>query len=274
MTTKVSIILPTYNGSKTIEKSIRSVIAQSFQDWELLIIDDGSTDNIKSILAPFTKEESRILYVRNEFNQGIQKSLNLGLNLAKGEYIARIDDDDEWINKDKLKKQVEFLDSNKDYVLIGTGAVAVLETGDAINGYWMPNSDEQIRSEILFKNCFIHSTVMFRKEVALELGGYDENEDFKHIEDYHLWLLMGLKGKMMNLYDLMINFRISSNSISNLNKKDQLLKNIALIKLFKGLYPNYRKAWIARKILVIFYKFFTRLSDKIKISLISKYKSF
>lgn len=275
MTTKVSIILPTHNGSKTIEKSIRSVIAQSFQDWELLIIDDGSTDNIKSILAPFTKEESRIFYARNEFNLGIQKSLNLGLNLAKGEYIARIDDDDEWTDEDKLRKQVEFLDSNQDHVLVGTCANVIDERGVKISEYVLPEGDEEIRNKLLYKNCFIHSSVVYRRDQTLSLGGYDEGEETKHVEDYHLWLLLGQKGRLANLGDRMINFRRSSSSISSKNKLHQLKKDLFLIKMFKGLYPNYRKSLFLRIIIVIFYRIFDSIvPDKFKNFLIRKYKSF
>lgn len=274
MNTRVSIILPTYNGAKTIEKAIKSVISQSFKDWELLIIDDGSTDNLKSILIPFIKEENRISYIRNESNLGIQKSLNLGLNFAKGEYIARIDDDDEWINKNKLQKQIEFLDLNQDYVLVGTGAQVVAETGEKVCEYLMPEKDEEIRKKILFKNCFIHSSVIFRKEKVLDLGGYDESESFRHIEDYHLWLLLGQKGKMLNFCDLMINFKIGFYSISSKNKLDQLKKNISLIKLYKKMYPNYRKAIFSRRVIVFFYKFFDILPNKTKLFLIGKYKSF
>ena len=274
MSVKVSIILPTYNGAKNIEKAIRSVIDQSFKDWELLIIDDGSTDNIKTVLIPFIKEESRILYIKNESNLGIQKSLNLGLSFAKGEYIARIDDDDEWIDKDKLKKQVEFLDLNPDYVLVGTGTIAVVETGEKVCEYRLPEKDENIRKEILFKNCFIHSSVMFRKEIVLDVGGYDENESFKHIEDYHLWLLLGQKGKMANLPDLMVNFMIGNHGISSNNKLDQLKKDIRLIRLYKSLYPNYWIALFSRKIFVLLFRIFNALPNKFKLSLIGRYKSF
>lgn len=274
MNKKVSIILPTHNGAKTIEKSIRSVINQSFTDWELLIIDDGSTDNVKSILIPFIKEESRISYIKNESNLGIQKSLNLALSFAKGEYVARIDDDDEWIDKDKLKKQIDFLDSNQDYILIGTGAHVVNETGDVVCEYWMPEKDEEIRKKILFKNCFIHSSVVFRKEAVLDVGGYDESESNKHVEDYHLWLLLGQKGKIKNFNDLMINFKVSPGSISSNNKLDQLKKDISLIKLYRDLYPNYKKALFFRYLIVFFYKIFSILPSSFQDLLIRKYKSF
>src|SRR4030042_3106655 len=98
---KVSIILPTYNGGRFITKAIKSVLGQSFADYEFLIVDDGSTDNTPEIVKEFSRKDKRIRYVREETNQDFQQALNQGLQLAEGEYIARIDDDDIWIDEDK-----------------------------------------------------------------------------------------------------------------------------------------------------------------------------
>ena len=114
----ISIILPVYNGENRLKEEIESVISQSYMDWELLVIDDGSTDNIKDIIDNFVKNDSRIRYIRSETNLGIQKTLNKGLKEARGKYIARIDDDDIWIDKDKLKVQLEFLENNKNYLFV------------------------------------------------------------------------------------------------------------------------------------------------------------
>jgi teichuronic acid biosynthesis glycosyltransferase TuaG len=104
----ISIILPTYNGATYISRAIESVAAQSYTDWELLVIGDGSTDTTAGIVAEYIKKDSRIQYVKNDSNLGIQKSLNRGLHLAQGKYIARIDDDDQWIDTEKLTKQLNF----------------------------------------------------------------------------------------------------------------------------------------------------------------------
>ena len=121
----VSILLPAYNGSKRIEGAIRSVIGQTYTNWELLVIDDGSIDKTAEIVDNFTKNDTRIKYIKNEFNLGIQKTLNYGLRESKGEYIARIDDDDIWCDKEKLNKQVDFLNTNPKCVLVGTGVIIV-----------------------------------------------------------------------------------------------------------------------------------------------------
>src|SRR3989344_3196134 len=100
----ISVLLPTYNGGRFITKAIESVLKQSFGDFELIVIDDGSSDYTPKIVEEFARKDSRIIFVKNKENLGIQKTLNRGLSLAKGIYIARIDDDDEWADKNKLSE--------------------------------------------------------------------------------------------------------------------------------------------------------------------------
>src|SRR3989344_5200202 len=180
----VSIIMPAYNGAEWIKSAILSVLPQSFADFEFIIINDDSSDNTEEIVTAFTKYDKRIKYIKNEHNLGVQKTRDIALSISLGEYIAEIDQDDEWLDKDKLKKQIEFLENNKDYVLIGTGVIVVDEKGKEIFRHINPELDKNIRREILKKNCFFHSSVVFRKNIALECGGYSESEDIKHIEDY------------------------------------------------------------------------------------------
>ena len=142
---RISIILPTYNGAKYIRKAIESVISQNFFDWELMIINDGSTDNTEEIIEEYKSKDNRIVYIKNDSNLGIQKTFNKGLGEAKREYVARIDDDDEWIDKDKLTNQVEFLDNNQDYVLVGTGVIIVDVSDKEVVKYLVPTRDNEIR---------------------------------------------------------------------------------------------------------------------------------
>lgn len=260
---KISIILPTYNGGKYIRRAIESVVTQSFKDWELLVIDDGSTDNTKEIVESFNNPQ--IIYLKNEKNLGIQKTLNRGLKEAKGEYIARIDDDDEWVDSQKLEKQFNFLDENKNYVLIGTGVIVVNEEGEELFRYLLPSEDEDIRSKILGKNCFVHSSVMFKKDTALKFGGYDESANTRHVEDYDLWLKLGTVGKFANLPTHAVKFTQRKGSISGKNKIEQFKKNITLIKTYKNKYPKYIGAFIRAYVRLIIYGFI--LKSPIKFSL-------
>ena len=117
---RVSVILPAYNGERFIGRSIKSVLSQRLESFELIVIDDGSSDDTNSIIREFVGRDSRVRHLSNKENLGIQKTLNIGIRESRGEYIARIDDDDEWSDNDKLSRQVDFLDGNKDYVLVGT----------------------------------------------------------------------------------------------------------------------------------------------------------
>jgi glycosyltransferase involved in cell wall biosynthesis len=259
---KVSIILPTYNGSKYIKVAIESVLTQTFTLWELIVIDDGSNDNTEETINVYTLKDKRIIYLKNENNLGIQKTLNKGLKEAKGKYIARIDDDDEWIDKDKLEKQVDFLENNPSYVLVGTGVIVINEESLELFRYLLPKDDKSIRNKILSKNCFIHSSVVFKKDSALIFGGYNESNDTKHIEDYDLWLKLGTVGKLSNLPIYAVKFTIRDDSISSTNKIGQFEKNINLLKRYKNKYPNYKVSMIKSNIRFLIYKLISKLPIK------------
>jgi glycosyltransferase involved in cell wall biosynthesis len=252
---KVSIILPTYNGEKYIRKAILSVLEQSFFDWELIVVDDASTTLSTSgsfltreIVNGFFDKDERVVYLRNEKNLGIQKSLNRGLCEAKGEYVARIDDDDEWVEKDKLKRQVEFLAKNPDYVLVGTGVIVVNESGQELFKFLNLEKDDEIRKKILGKNCFSHSSVMFRKEIIIKNDSgtsttlsvnYPETKNTLHAEDYYLWLKLGKQGRFYNLPIYGIKFMMRPGAIGSKHKLKQFWNDILIVWQFKKDYPNF-----------------------------------
>lgn len=239
---KVSVLLPTYNGARFITKSIESVLLQSFEDFELIIINDGSTDYTPDIAKEFTRKNNRVVFISNKENLGIQKTLNKGLEIAKGEYIARIDDDDEWVDREKLSAQVKFLDEHPDHVLVGTGIIIVDEKRNELFRFLQPQGDKSIRQRMLFKCCFMHTEVLFRKNAVVEVGGYSEEEEHKHVEDYHLWLTLGKLGKLANLPTYSIKFMKREGTITSEHKPEQFRKIIKLVKSFRSDYPNPRMA--------------------------------
>jgi glycosyltransferase involved in cell wall biosynthesis len=250
---RVSIILPTYNGGRFIGQAIESVLKQSFEDFELLVIDDGSTDETPEIIYHFSERDPRIIYLNNDKNLGIQKSLNRGMREAKGEYIARIDDDDVWIDKDKLRKQVDFLDAHLDHVLVGTGAVIVNEKGKELFRYFNPETDTEIREKILGKICFTHPTVMFKKDATIKVNGYDENEKIRDREDYDLWLKLGIIGKLANLRIIGVKKMLRSGSITSKNKIKRFKERIKFIKKYRKCYPNYLRSLLRSYLRLIVY---------------------
>lgn len=235
----ISILLPTYNGAQTIARAIESVLAQSFLEWELLVLDDGSTDTTAKIVQEFAAADSRISYIQNENNLGIQKTLNKGLSLAQGEYIARIDDDDAWIDPQKLQLQYAYVHEHPECGLVGTGVIVVDEKGWEISRHLPPATDQEIRKYMLFRNCFIHSSVLFQKNMVQAIGGYGESGDARHVEDYDLWLRIGTQGEMANIPIYGVRFLLSARNISSKHMHEQYKKNIALISKHRKEYPNY-----------------------------------
>lgn len=238
-TPQISILLPTFNGSSTIATAMESVRAQSCSEWELIIVNDGSTDNTGHVITEYAQRDPRIIIVHNAQNKGVQSSLNHALSLARGVYIARIDDDDVWIDPDKLQKQVNFFHQNPGTVLVGTSVQVVNENGENITSYIPMLTDRSLRRRMLGKNCFAHASVMFTKSVAQEVGGYLESPSVRHCEDYDLWLRMGTKGNLANISDYGLRYTLRVGSISHTHKKNQLSTNIRLIKKYGKYYPHF-----------------------------------
>lgn len=257
----ISIILPTYNGAKWVERAIQSVLVQSFSEFEFIIIDDGSVDATNEIIEKFAWQDHRIRHIKNERNLGIQKTRNISLGYAKAEYVAEIDQDDVWLDKNKLEKQLQFLRENKEYVLIGTGVVIVGNGGEEITRYPMPQKDAEVRNKILRMNCFIHSSVMYRKSVVQAVGGYTVE---KMSEDHDLWLRLGRLGKFANLPDYAVQYYLNMKGYNSQDKFIRLKQNLLLIKENKDFYPNYLLATIIGWLKIIFMPIFMNVPHAIK----------
>ncbi len=229
----ISIIMPVYNNSIYLNESIESVLNQTFENFELIIIDDGSIDNTIHILEYYKKLDERVKIFRNQKNIGIAKSLNKGISLSNGKYIARIDSDDTW-ESDKLKKQINYLKKKPDIVLLGSNAIYINEKGEIIKNKNNPIyfSDNKIRKNILKYNLFCHSSVIFQKDHVKKLGYY--NEKYPNTEDYELWLRIIKSYKAEILPDKLVRYRIHKKMKSALTKKEQIKYFIKIkIKGFK-----------------------------------------
>lgn len=235
--------MPTFNRADKIGMAIESVLNQNYKSWELLIIDNGSTDNTKDIVESFIVKDNRIKYnnVKKSSHPGLSDYLNYGIRIAAGEYIARLDDDDEWYDADKLIKQVKFLDENKDYVLVGGGAIMIDGEKKELYRFFKRETDSEIRNNALYACPFCHSTVLFRKKEALETGGY---RNIRFGEDWELWLRLGKMGKFYNFREHFTLYMNSGQSFSVNNQKFLSKTILDLIKKYKNDYPNFRKAFI------------------------------
>jgi len=202
---KVTVLMPVYNAERYLKPAIDSILAQTYEDFEFLIINDGSADSSRKIVESYG--DSRIKLVDNPSNMGLPRTLNRGLSLATGELIARQDADDV-SHRERLSRQAEFLDAHTDVVLVGSRARIIDEAGrdtglrlDCCCEY------ESIRWDLLFDNSFVHTAVMFRRAViANELGGYDES--FRYNEDYDLWSRVSYSHRVENLARVLVDYRV------------------------------------------------------------------
>ncbi len=253
----VSVILPTYNWKdEWISKSIESVLNQTFKDFELIIINDFSTNDVEKVIKRFQKKDSRIVYLTNEENLKITKTLNRWLGVANWKYIARIDDDDIWNDNTKLEKQVNFMESYKDYWLCWAWKIIEInEVWAIIDELYLKCSDNELRNSILWCNQFAHPSVLIRKSVFNEVWIYDPQ--WNMVEDYELWLRIWKKSKICNLKDVSIKYRINNKWISKTNKTKQMWLGRKLFFKYCFYYPNILKC------------FFLKLGDTI---IVGKYK--
>lgn len=240
----VSVVLATYNRAEYIKKAIKSVLNQAYENIELIIVDDCSTDSTLKLISTYKNSGRRIVIVKNKINLGFPKSLNRGIDSARGKYIARIDDDDCWIDKDKLAKQARFLEAHPDYVLAGGGGIIINKEGKETDRYLLPEKDEEIRKRLLFDNCFIHSSVIFRKQSWQKASGYSER--FGIDCDWALWLEMGKLGKVYNFQEYFICYLKGSQNSSNFHVRKNLKDKIKMIKIYRADYPGYKKARLLR----------------------------
>jgi glycosyltransferase involved in cell wall biosynthesis/phenylacetate-coenzyme A ligase PaaK-like adenylate-forming protein/MoaA/NifB/PqqE/SkfB family radical SAM enzyme len=213
---KVSVLLCVYNGQKYIGRALESIGKQSFQDFEIVVVDDASTDLTPEVLKKY--KDSRTFIHRNAENLGLTKSLNIGLSHCRGKYIARMDADDISL-PERFEKQVKFLDENPDCAAVGSWCKRIDEKEEVVNKWRHPADYEGIKERLVTQNSIFHGTAMFRKESVFKIGGY--NEKYKYSQDYDLWLRLSETAKICNINEYLYLSRSDSESISNINRQQQ-----------------------------------------------------
>lgn len=203
---KISVLMPVYNCELYIQAAVESILNQTYTDFEFLIIDDASTDATLSIIKSYT--DSRIKIIEKPVNSGYTNSLNYGLTIAKGKYIARMDGDD-ISYPERFAKQITFLDANPDVVVCGT-TYKIVGNDKKIR---LPEKHNEIAIGFLKGNCISHPSVMIRKEcLDTFLIQYDTSKE--PAEDYHLWIQLLVYGKLCNLPDVLLEYRVYGNQVS------------------------------------------------------------
>lgn len=213
---KVTVLMTVYNGEKFLRKAVESVLGQTFEDFELLIINDGSTDRTAEVLHGF--QDPRVRIFGNRENLGVYHSANRGLKLAQGEYVARIDADDVALPR-RVEEQVAYLDTHPDVGLVASAAEIIDENGLTVSVVNDVLSPEQIYYTLFFNNCIFHSSVMFRKGIALGIGGYDET--LKRASDFDLWSRMSTVSRIDCIREPLVKWRGSPTNMSTVFKNEQ-----------------------------------------------------
>jgi glycosyltransferase involved in cell wall biosynthesis len=206
----VSVVLPVYNCPSLVAEAIESVLRQTLQDFELIVIDDGSTDDTPTVLKHFGDPR---LFALRQHNRGLAATLNRGVELARGRYIARQDQDD-MSHPERLAKQVAYLNANPHCALVGTWAEIWCGNVKTGRQHRHPTSNPQLQYELLLNNPFVHSSVMMRKSALEEVGGYSVDASRQPPEDYELWSRIARKYEVANIPEILHVYREVQGSMS------------------------------------------------------------
>lgn len=215
----VSVLLPVYNADRYVAQAVESILNQTFTDFELIIIDDGSTDTSLKILQTYASKDHRIRLL-SRANRGLLKTLNQMIEMAKGKYLARMDADDIAL-PDRFAAQVALLEREPEVVCVGGSYDMIDEQGAILAETRPPITDAEIQQQLLAGFTVIqHPCAMFRRSALLAVSGYDESAFLA--EDLDLWLRMGEIGKLANLEQVILLYRVHMRSVSRQNLKRQL----------------------------------------------------
>lgn len=247
---KVSIIMGIYNCEETIAETIQTILKQTYENWELIMCDDGSSDNTYEIAYEYTRVDRRMKLLKSKQNVGLAKVLNICLAQCTGDYIMRHDGDDLMVEK-RIEKQVHHMDNN-DCDACGSEAYLFDESG-----IWGIRKVELIPSKhtMIVDSPFIHPTVIMKHASLLAVGGYSDNHMTKQrLEDYDLWLKLYEKGFILhNIQEPLIYYREDKNSYCRKSRKFRMTETKARLEACKRLKISYIKRILALKPLIVMF---------------------
>lgn len=206
----VSVVLPVYNGVRYLRESIESILQQTYDNFELIIINDGSKDSSQEIINSYSDPRIRSF---EQSNVGLAATLNKGINLAQGSWIARQDQDDVSF-PERLAKQIHFMNAHSGYAMVGTAAQIWVDDTKSDRFHRHPCSDEELRAGLIFYNYFVHSSVMLDKAVVEKIGPYTTDTNRQPPEDYELWSRIARQYPVANLPEVLLAYREVGGSMS------------------------------------------------------------
>ncbi len=231
----VSVIMATRNRAGFLKESVGSIVAQTYAFFEFLIVDDASSDGTPDVLGEYAARDPRVRVLRNDSNVGPAKSRNKALREAQGRYVAILDDTDIAL-PERLRLQVDFLENNPSYALVGSWVLEESRGSSYLRK--LPIDSVAIKRALIFRNPFVHSTVMMRKEVLDKVGLYDER--WKYAHDYELYFRIASSYNIANLPLVLSRNREAANSITAAKNREQALFALKARQkaLKEGLYPK------------------------------------
>ena len=222
---RVSVLMSVYNGARYLREAVDSILGQTFGDFEFIIVDDGSTDETPAILDSYG--DPRIVRLRNETNIGLTRSLNKGLAVARGEYVARQDADDV-SDSSRLAKQTQFLAVMESVAIVGSAHYEIDPNGRVLRLITPPVESSEIHDHLLYQSCFCHGSVLMRLHAVKSVGFY--REDVPVTQDRDLWLRLSDRYSLANLSDPVYYLRISADSVSSRRRRLQRKIGVQLTK--------------------------------------------
>lgn len=231
----MAVIMATHNGSRFIREAVDSVLRQTYRNFEFIVIDDASSDG--GVGAARYLADGRMRLISNAQRLGLTKSLNRGIMMARGEYMARIDDDDVWTDRDKLEKQVSFMQRNRGVGLCGAWNIVIDERGDELYRLRYETEDGAIKQRMLRRNQFPHSGVLIRRAALGKVGLYDER--CRYAQDFELWLRIGTKYELANLPNVYIKQRVNPEGVTGRKNMQQFLAFLKIAYKYRSEYPGF-----------------------------------
>lgn len=248
---KITVVMPVYNGEKYLDMAINSILNQTFTDFELIMVDDSSTDNSVKIINSY--QDQRIKLIKNNVNLGIPKSRNKCLQESLGEYVAFLDCDD-YAYPSRLAEQFEFMEKNPDFGMVGSWVELMDENSDFTGEVWkMEEPEQKIPCRLLFHNYFANSAVFVRRSALcdVEINGQFFKEDYPNAQDYDLWVRISKKFKVWNIQKVLIKYRVHSSgaSVKAANLVEKLASRIVTYQLNDlGIEPTAKELELHRQI--------------------------
>ncbi len=232
----VSVVMPTYNGERFLRPAIASILNQTFSDFELIVVDDASTDSTPQILAELTDNDARLIVLTNDRNLGIAGATNRALAAARGQYVALQDHDDISLPH-RFQTQVDFLDSHPDIALVGSAATLIDENSVAYAEFPLPCEEIDIKWRLLFfGDAFHYTSTMLRRDALIQIKGYGEDPAFRFAEAYDPFSRLAMHYHVANIPETLVLWRRHPGATSLQRQQEQMrsgevisLRNIAML---------------------------------------------